>query len=203
MIISTWQPEFTRSIIRSSFLLILAIVSIVLSKYVNVVLGAVLSVSFLGLLFWNLIKFHKSLLDRKNFLNSIVMIVGNFIFYESVRNPLLLIIWLKEYEKGFNDEIKDLMRYLRDREVLISTDYLTGSVFIKFKDVGKVGYIDKEKNRIVCKGFQKNGYIEVEWDSGNPDKTAYLLRHEIAHLFIDLVEPGLSERAHHKIMQDL
>lgn len=146
---SIWQPEFTRSIIISSFLLILSIVSIVLSNYVNVVLGAVLSVSFLGILFWNMIRFHRKLIDRRNFINSIIMVVGNFIFYEGVRNPLLLIIWLKEYEKGFKDEIKDLMRYLRDREVLISTDYLTGSVFIKFKDVGKVGYIDKEKNRIV------------------------------------------------------
>jgi hypothetical protein len=139
---------------------------------------------------------------RKKFLSRILLTYKKFILYHDVKDPSALSIWLKDNEVWFGRMVRDLMKYLRLKGIKISEDKILNYIYIKFRDSGKVGYYDKLGTWVNCFGFQRKGYIEIEWlPCADDDYTRNLIRHEVSHYLIDLVMPRLSEKTHHEIMK--
>ncbi len=134
-------------------------------------------------------------------MNSVITTLGKFIFYYDVRNPLFLIIWVKRNEDWFLSMVKEAITYLDNRGIKVKEEDIKNPIYIQFKDTETVGYYDKRGEWVRCSGFQRKGYIELEWSIDFPDEyIKNVLRHEIMHFLIDLARPRLSEKTHHDIM---
>jgi hypothetical protein len=202
MKLSLWKASYLAWILSIVVLLVIITLLAVLGENLISIGGIIAFLSLSTLLGGSVAGLILDICKRKKFLDSIITIVGKFVLlHDEVRNPLLLILWVKENEVWFQEMVKDLFKYLQSKNIQVYEKDIKKPVYIKFKDYGKVGYTDKRGTWVKCHGFQKKGYIEVEWSSKTElEVMRNLLKHEVAHFLIDIVKPYMSEKSHHDLM---
>ena len=148
-----------------------------------------------------IIKVIPYIIHKKGFICNIKTDIGEFLFHQRVKNPYILNAWISNNQDWFTGMVYGVIEYLSIRGIVIEVDKIRKPVYIKFKSVGKVGYKDKDGSWVRCYGFQKRGYVEIEWaTSFSNEYVKDLLRHEITHYLIYCARPNLSEKSHHEIM---
>jgi hypothetical protein len=141
------------------------------------------------------------LILKKGFICKIETDIGEFLFHQRVKNPYILNAWIMNNQDWFEGMVYGVIEYLSIKGITVDVDKIRKPVYIKFKSVGKVGYKDKTGSWIRCYGFQKRGYVELEWTTSfSNEYVKDLLRHEITHYLIYCARPNLSEKSHHEIM---
>jgi hypothetical protein len=201
MRLSIWKPGFLSWIIPGVSLLIVFSLVVIFKDCFNLFKYVVAVSSIFTLLCFIFGSLLFCIKRRYRTLKRVLLTYKNFVFYHDVKNPDELQSWLIENTNWFRVMLKDLIKYLRINGIGIKEEDINKTVYIKFKDIGKVGYYDPSGVWIKCFGFQRRGYIEVEWGPEmDQEYFKSLIRHEVAHFLIDSTYPNLSEKTHHRIM---